>query len=366
MKEIYFTKRQRLLAALHAQEVDRLPWSPLIDPYFINSLPRQGIHLSIIEAMRYIGNDIMERHVAKPEIIFNNTSIHEEISSDKKHARIYYETPVGSIYEEKRNSGQTGFITKHLIEDIEDVKVYQYMVEHSMCKDNITAFVQRDNYIGDDGIATTSGPMSPIQLLLQKICGVENTVYLLADYPDEMEQLFHSMHEANKKTYEVIAHYPTEVIFDYEDTSSSVMSKNMFTDYSVPAINDYSKILHDSGKLFITHMCGCLNVFKEEIGHGLQDGIDSVCPPSTGDLYIWDARKAWGKNKVVIGGIDPPDLSRMTADQCEKTVLEIIEKLDNKRGFILSTGDAVPYGTPIENLIAITRLIEKLGSNGLK
>ena len=92
--------------------------------------------------------------------------------------------------------------------------------------------------------------------------------------------------------------------------------------------------------------------------------MDSVCPPTTGDLYPWDAREAFG-NKVIIGGIEPPSLARMTAEETLRYVIEIIRKVKNKSGFILSTGDAVPYGTPIENLIAVTKLIRTLGSASL-
>lgn len=360
MKNSYLTKRERVLNALHKKEVDRVPWSPLIGPYYMSSLPLQNIHMEKIEAMRYIGNDIIERHVAMPNAIFNNVNIRREKAADQITERVWYETPVGSVYVDRKPNGHTSFITHHMLETLEDIKVYQYIVEHMTFSDNIKDFIERERYIGDDGIATTSGPMSPIQTLLQFVAGIENTVYLMMDYPDEMDELLAVMHEANKKVYKILADYPTDAIFDYEDTSTTVMSKNMYVNYSAPTIDDYAKILHDNGKLFITHMCGKLNGFKEEIGKGIQDGVDSICPPETGDLYIWEARKAWGENKVVIGGIDPPAFSRMTVEESVNTAREIIEKMKGQKGFILSSGDAVSFGTPIENMIAITKLIENM------
>lgn len=358
MKNTYLTKRERLSRALHKKSVDRLPWAPLVGPYFVSSLPLQNLHMNAIEIMRYIGNDILERHVASPNAVMRNVNIRKETGFANKGCRICYETPVGTLYETRRISGQTDFITHHMVETIEDVKIYQYIAEHTLFTDNIREFIERDNFIGDDGMSTLSGPMSPIQKLLQEICGVENTVYLMADYPDEMDALLAAMHERNLREYKVLARYPAEAVFDYEDTSSTVMSRRMYTDYSEPVINEYASILHDSGKVFITHMCGCLSAFKSEIGRGSQDGVDSLCPPDTDDLYAWDARKAWGMSKVIIGGIDPPALSRMNTAQCEAAVTEIIDKMRGEKGFILSTGDAVSFGTPVENLIAITRLAE--------
>lgn len=359
MKHSQLTKRERILAALHYQPVDRLPWSPLIDDYFMRSLPLQGLHMEIIEAMRYIGNDIMERHVAGPLPEYKNVTMRTE--QREGISRLYYDTPVGTIYEESRITGKTSFVFKHFITEPEDLKVYQYIAEHTGYQPEIKKFAERDRYIGEDGIATVSGTMSPVQELLQKLCGVENTVYLMYDYPDEMEELLDAMHQRNIKQYRVLADYPTEVVFDYEDTSSTVMSPSMFQNYSAPMIADYANILHDSGKLFITHMCGKLSAFAGMIDCGIQDGIDSVCPPETGDLYAWDARKCWGDRKVIIGGIDPSEFSRMSAAQSIEKTREIMDKMPDLDGFILSTGDAVAYGTPIENLIAITNYINENG-----
>lgn len=359
MKKTEMTSRERILSALRFQETDRLPWAPLIDNYFIQSLPLQNLNMEIIEAMRYIGCDIIERHIGNPIQKTNNVTTRMERAADGSGYRLWYDTPVGSAFEEFRRSGETSFIVRHLVETLEDIQVCRYMVENTVAQENILAFTQRDNYIGDDGIATPDGPMSPIQQLLQHTAGVENTVYLMEDYPEEMDALLEAMHERNKKIYRILADYPTEAVFDYEDTSSTVMSRDMFNRYSAPMIDDYARILHGGGKKFITHMCGCLNAFTGEIGAGIQDGVDSVCPPNTGDLHIWNARKAW-PGKVLIGGIDPPALSWMSVAECEETVREIWEHMKGERGFILSTGDAVPFGTPIENMMAITRLVVQL------
>ena len=356
------TNRERILAALDRKETDRLPWSPLIDPYFINSLPKQGLNMEIIEAMRYIGNDIIERHVCGAQAHIQNVETRTEVEDGAR--RIYYETPVGSIYREKKQTPTTEYVSKHFIESVEDMKILQYIAEHTTYTPNDKAFKERDQYIGDSGIATVSLTPSPIQEMLQTLCGVENTVYLMADYPEEMDELLNAMHERDKRQCFALCEYDTPVIFQYEDTSTTVMNRILLEDYEIPCINDYAKIFHDHGKKYITHMCGKLTGFKSEIGAADMDGVDSVCPPTTGDLCPWDARESFG-NKVIIGGIEPPALAGMNVEQTLRYVVEIIQKLTNKTGFILSTGDAVPYGTPIENMIAVTKLIVLLGPASL-
>ncbi len=364
MSTAQMTKRERVLAALNNKDTDQMVWSPLIDPYFANSLPLQGFNFDVIDSMKYIGNDIILRHVCNPKPIVKNVEKREEKNGNT--TRIYYDTPVGSLYQENKDSGETHYISKHMVESIEDMKVFQYICENTTFESRAKEFIEIDKRIGDDGIATMTGPTSPVQDLLQFICGVENTVYLQMDYEDEMQELFQAMHEKNKRSYAALMDYPGAAVFDYEDTSTTVMNINMLENDSAPYYNEYADICHAAGKIFITHMCGKLDGFKEIIATGRQDGIDSVCPPTTGDLYPWDARKAWGEGKVVIGGIEPPSLVWMSVEQTLNTVVDIIEKVESKRGFILSTGDATPFGTPMNNLLAITELINTLGANSLK
>lgn len=358
------SSRERLCAALRSKPVDKLPWAPLMDGYFTSSLPKQGFDFDLIQSAQYIGCDLMERHVASPREIFSNVTT--RLETHPGGSREYFDTPVGSIYVERKNSGKTSYICKHLVENIEDVKVFQYIAEHTSYEPCIQEFIDRDKEIGDLGIATLSGNMSPIQEFLQLIAGIENTVYLMADYPEEMDELFNTMQKRNLQQYKALLEYPCDYIFDYEDTSTTVMNLTMFTDYTLPVINEYSDLVHSAGKVFITHMCGKLTGFVNEIGSGRQDGIDSVCPPNTGDLYPWDARKIWGPSKVVIGGIDPPELSRITKEKAVETAREVIERVENKVGFILSTGDAVAHGTPIDNMKAITQLINEMGADSVK
>ncbi len=107
-------------------------------------------------------------------------------------------------------------------------------------------------------------------------------------------------------------------------------------------------------------MCGKLKGLKEIIAEGRMDGIDSVCPPTTGDLWAHEAISAW-KDKIIIGGLEPVKLERSTIAETKKYVLDVLKKAAPCKNFILSTGDATAYGTPLENLVAVTQTVEKYG-----
>ncbi|MGI5957809.1 MAG: uroporphyrinogen decarboxylase family protein [Massiliimalia sp.] len=354
------TGRERLIAALNRKPVDRIPWSLCMDAYYTSSLVEQGFSMNLLETLRYLRNDIMERHVPTYQTIYKNLS-YEEQKSPEEWTRFFH-TPVGDLTEISRSKGHTHYIAKHLITSYEDLKTFLYVLKNTEYQPDFAYFIKRDHEIGEDGMATPTAPYTPIQAFLQHLIGVENTVYFLADYPDLMDEILELLHERNKEAYKIIRDCPTPVIFAYEDTSTTVMSRWMYEKYCSKQIDEYADIIHNSGKIFITHMCGKLKGFADLVKAGKQDGVDSLCPPTTGDFWAHEARACWGEEKVIIGGLEPPILVRLTEEETIRYTVRVINQMAPGNSFILSSGDAVSYGTPIENLLAITRLIEEYGS----
>ncbi len=252
------------------------------------------------------------------------------------------------------------YTEKHLLSTPEDVKVMTHIARNTQYIPRFELFEERKKAIGDDGIPTPTAPCSPLLETLQVLCGLENTTYLLLDEEDAMREMFAALHERNKNYYRLMCDLDTPVVFAYEDTSTTIMSRDWFQSLAAPCLNEYAKILHGAGKLYITHMCGKLSDFSEDIAKILSDGIDSVCPPTTGDMECWDAKSAFG-GKVIIGGIEPSSLVMKSEEAILSHVSEILERMRGGRGFILSTGDAVPHGTSVELLKKIADLVAREG-----
>lgn len=152
------------------------------------------------------------------------------------------------------------------------------MLEHSDYEPDYETFLAEDRLIGDDGLATPSGPLTPLQQLLQHDMRIETTVYSLADEPEVMEELFDVMHRLNLKAYRIIAESPAEVSFTYEDTSTTVINRSMYQNYCAPQLDEYTDILHSGGKVSIVHMCGKLKASPRRSGAGKMDGHRFALP----------------------------------------------------------------------------------------
>jgi hypothetical protein len=350
------TNRERLLAIFNGQETDRFSWSPLVDDYFIGSLPEMGYpKMSTIEFGKLIGYDIMERHV-NPYIWNYGDKVNVRYESLGNENRTVFETPVGSISSVFTSSREGGGITKYPVVTLEDMKVYQYILENSIVDRDFERFIMTDKLIGDSGIATASVYETGTANMISRMMGLENMIYAMCDYPGEFDELVWAFHEFNKKIVHITCESPAQLIFCYEGTSTTVISDEIYLKYSLPQTDEYADIVHSYGKKFITHMCGKLTGFKDIIQKGRQDGIDSLCPPTTGDVTLCEAL-AYFPGKLIIGGIEPPLLERMSVNETKNYVMDILEQCRLSKKFILSTGDATPYGTPVENIRKVQDIV---------
>ena len=353
--------RERLLAVLRHKEPDRIPWSPLVDYYFTSSLP-DGLRMNTVETLRYIGADVMERYGQPFKIEYGGNITFGQEKKDDEIIR-FWKTPRGNLVQifMETETGHTCFCKEYPLKNLADIKIYRYVIEHTKFIPDFESFQKEDEYIGGDGMAVAGGPPSPLQVLFQDLMGIETTLYHLHDHKHEMEGLFNFMQIRHKESYTILAKSPAVIIIDYEDTSTSCLSPSLYEEYCIKEIDEYADIAHQKSKIFITHMCGLLKGLVHLIGKGKMDGIDSLSPLPTGDLDAAEARAILGEEKIIIGGISPPFLKFSSPDVIRSFIKDLLTRMSPGKNFILSTGDATPYGTPLENLKAVTETIKEFG-----
>ena len=322
--------RERIMAALKRQPVDQIPFVPLIEPFTLMDMPDEirgdSSALSryepgnIIRASRALEVDLMVRNVpastrlgrSAPNLdILGAFDAPVEAKADFKDGVLTetLTTPVGSIYGTWQFTDKVGGIphaVKRAVTDSETMKIFHYAVDHlnqEPLQPRPEPFLAAEAEIGDDGIATASMPMSPLMYLIMMAWGLESTYYLLQDHPEEVEDILAKLHVSLKRLAVVLAEGPARVIVLYENTSSTLLSPNVFRRYCLPYLNEYAEILNSAGKTFLVHMCGKLNAMTRDIETGLFNGIVDIPPPPTGDLPWMRpppvCRKRWSSEESI-------------------------------------------------------------------
>ncbi len=358
------TPRERLLAAFRRQPCDRVPFMPLVEGYFQASLP-DGAHRHIADIQYEMSGHVLMRlgtfGINTPlwlGAVARDLPTGIEQRAFKADGDIVHivETPVGSLTWRLRFASESPYIPwviENRIHTVEDLKVFQYLIERTAFWLDTDYFERQRSYVGERGVVAIIGPTSPLQQMINFEMGVERTAYMLADHPDEMREMLDTYHAKQLEAWRLMAEVPAEIAFIHDNLSSTTTSRAMYRGFDRPYVNDYADAFHAGGKLLISHWCGKLTGFAEDFAEARQDGISDVTPSPTGDMDIVEARRTWARQFILMGGIDPTLFALGTPQQMKAYVADLLERMGpDRRGFILGSGDAVPFGTPPENIHA--------------
>jgi uroporphyrinogen-III decarboxylase len=367
------TPRERLLAALRRQDVDRIPWSPFL-AYWWEQQPPEMQQRGQLWFYRSIGADALLRGFTAPfrcgdvfgrkhypsfDISIPGVTTRTETVDHQ--TNIYLETRVGSLcttltYSEDANSW---FITGFPIKRREDYKIFSHIVENMTFDENYAAIWDEIKQLGEDGLTLPQiSPFlcSPFQTLLDNFAGPQQLYLDMADFLDEVESLLAVMSEKALIAVKIAAEAPAEAYISWETSSTQYISPKYFEQYILPEVNRWGEILHAAGKMLIHHACGHIRAILPQMATENVDAIESVTPPPTGNVEIWDVQKALGKDKCIIGGIEPIQFLDLSLDEFRNYVEDTLSRM-NPRGFIFGNSDSCPPGVSVEKFKAVTEII---------
>jgi hypothetical protein len=226
---------------------------------------------------------------------------------------------------------------------VEDLKVIRYLFErvrYTTCWD---AFRQVDRLVGDMGLPLVQSPYTGLGFLMSRYAGIEQTVYLAADEPEQFEETVATINAAHERVFTLLAEGPSQVLFQSDNLSSDVQSPPWLERYSGTYYRTMARIAHAHDKPLVLHLDGRLRgLLRTLAGMGI-DGVDAVTPAPWGDLTPQSCRDEAGPAMVLSGGI-PPD--SFHAEVPLRVLDEQIDAwLDLRRqspALILAPGDQLP------------------------
>jgi len=357
------------MAALRGEEVDRIPWSPCIDGYFLGDVDQ-------VEGFRRIGADAMLRHMfnfigsvpLRISVPVPGKSLPWTMRTKrvKDETEVVYETPVGTLierYKFNRESPNLPWITRHKVQTVEDIKVLTWMCEQAEFVPMTELFEYAEEWIGEAGVTTISILGTPLLWLLNSEAAVDKFWYLYFDYTEKMEELFEAAHQMILRMVTACAEGPGEVIIQYENLSSSLISPKIWDRYEPRWINEYAEILHAGGKIYLMHACGHLLDFGDRLGKLHLDGLVDIATPPTGTLPdLGTARELWGPDKFIMGGVAATALAVNEPGELKDYVRGVLKGMGDGRRMALGSNDAVPKNTTWEKLQAITEVVREEGT----
>ncbi len=363
--------KERLNAVINGKRPDRIPWTTIADPPSRAILPQEYRDVSYSDFYRMIGCDIMhfgQWGMSEPQKIkypFRVTS-GEEVKWSAENDGSFKK--ISSFSGQKLISfSKNGHPTKYPVENKRDLIT---LLEIELSKkveadlDGVAeGAVYADEEISGDGIFAATLLPSPIQRLIEEECGPENFYYLLSDYRELMEQLIDTMFSHRLREYEICAEFmPYLLTIPVENTSSALISPELYRKYSLPHIKRFCSSMHKHKKKAVIHMCGHLYDLMNEFSCAEIDGIHALTPPPIGNCPYETALDKLGDDLIIIGILDPAMFHNPMSKPLDikAFIKNILTPRIKESNFILLPGiDGIP--TPIEKLQAVREAMEEYG-----
>jgi hypothetical protein len=362
------TSRERLLAALHGELPDRLPWAPEFNIMFCHRIvqeipgdpfPPEDIY---IEACRRMRAECLKR-VDAVEVSYPNVRMSEAREEDL--ITRSYETPLGTMTARSRMIGDIGgdMEFEHMVRTVEEVRAYRFLYDDGVYRPRYGFVKDQLARLGEVGMLSIFGPPTPLLDLIMFQIRLPNIYFLIDDHPEEMEALLTAMHRRNLEYYELAAEAPGEVVRSFEDTSTTLISPELYRRYCLKQLQDYRDICHARGKLFVPHMCGLLKGVLPELRETGLDGIEALTPPPLGDTPIGLAREQLGPEVALIGGIDPTQFVGATPEKTRAMIQDVVAQMGDGRRIVLGH-EEVHIRADFESVRVIPDLLEECASFG--
>jgi len=340
------TGKERWLATFASKPVDRLVFWPKITYAYALHRNKQSVD--------YAGLAGSDKHswsgsVFKEE--YTNGASYSDIALDELTKRHIFKTKYGELKGLSKFDAKTHtwHPVEYPVQSLNDLKI---MTEWFLAKvntpdrDKIAAEKEQYKRHGEDTLVAavikgdTKGK-SPLMNFLEFIAGIETGQYLLIDHPDETAALFEAMHKSLLTQLQITAeHSPADMVYLFEDTSTTLISPAQYKDHCFNMINDYGRALHAGGKLFALHMCGHLKALLPMLNETVSDIFEALSPPTVGDTDLVTARAAC-PTKAFMGGTN----ATMWQTSPQETIDYLQSQFDalpHLRGLVITSGGEMP------------------------
>ena len=379
------THRERLLAALRREPVDRLPYAIRMDQWYNwhaskGSLPKEYRGWSAHDIMRDIGGGIrgdlnyvdpgpksptkQERRrgqIYREEV----KNVEARIHRDSHAVTMEYVTPLGTVRSRQvvttEAEGSGAIDVERLFKTEKDYPVIEHILRNTEVAASYETYQELDAKVGQDGIAVGTVGYSPMHYLMRVIMGYERFFYELHDNPEKVERLLEAAKERDRKKIQVAAESPAPTIQVCGNWVDSIHTP-VFRQYMVPWFQEIGEVMHGHRKLMQVHIDGEM---KRLVPLFLETGIDvaeAFTPAPMTSVTARELREAWGDQVTLWGGI-PSVLFQptYTDGEFDDYILNLFGEMRPGYNFIVGMGDNVPVDAAFRRVRRVAELVEKHG-----
>lgn len=360
------TNRDRILTILSRGTPDRVPWFGDLDYWYHAAIQKQTLK------ERYHGDGYfkLNRDLGVgfylqgffPFVQNSDVSFSEKTINGQRIKTMI--TPKGDLHEITQylpTSYSSGYV-KHFVETVDDLPAFKHYLFSLHFTPAYDEAIRRKKIIGDNGVVLCYTPRSPFMQMLTTYIGLENLVYLLADAPDEMEEIFQIMESKYDLAAEITVDSPAECIMIPENLSSEGVGVKYYMQYLRGYESRWVKRIKQAGKYSFIHMDGTLKGLLKLVAETGFDVIEAVTPIPSGDMSMDEVSTEITTDTLIWGGLPgiifTPCFHEDAFVQHVQYVLSIMKQ---RPKFVLGVADQVPPDAIMDRVSQVAAICDEYG-----
>ncbi|MBN1352427.1 hypothetical protein JXJ21_23720 [candidate division KSB1 bacterium] len=338
------TPKERWLAAIHAQPIDRLPFWPKLNASYPIAQSVPFLRMTLDALHQWIGSDMHQWLPACLREKRSKTSF--EISTSGKIQTTTFrtrnaQTQLIKKFDETSQSWHPIVFPIKRLEEIELMTDFFSDASIALNDEALALAKEQVSRIGDDALTASAIGKSALMDFVEMLAGVETAHYLLADHPAAVEALFAAIHKVLLEKTRILAeNSPADVLYMVENTSTTLISPEQYLRYCYEPIHQYAACTHAAGKPMILHTCGHLKALLPVFNGLPARAFEAFTSPPLGNTTLLDGRTACPQ-KCLIGGTNAILWTRSAAEIIAQ-IKRDLDELPHHRGVVLTSAGVMP------------------------
>jgi len=263
---------------------------------------------------------------------------------------VTYDTPHGELTEKHTRTvdatwREVGFPVKRR----EDLPKLRWLYRNLEYRFSLDSFLAGSDYFGDRGEPQFYVPKSPYLALAQQWMKLDDLIYTLADYPDEVEELMRVIDDSYDRLYEEIIGSGVVHILNFgENLHDQLLSPRYFEKYLLPFYEKRAGQLRGGGIHSHMHLDGTFRSLLPYLKDVPFDGLEALTPRPQGDVSIEEIHEHLG-DKILLDGI--PAICFLPSYPKEE-LMRMVEKIVSlfHPQLVLGISDEIPEGADPEGI----------------
>jgi hypothetical protein len=239
---------------------------------------------------------------------------------------------------------------EHLLKSTDDLKAYLELPDEIFAeRTDVTRLIEEDKRLGDRGIVMvdTEDPLCAAAYLFSM---EDFTVIALTE-----QKLFHRLleklsHHIYTRTQETAEKFPGHLwrIYGPEYATEPYLPPHLFEEYVVRYTGPMVETIQKHGGFARIHCHGRIHAVLDYIAEMNPTAIDPIEPPPQGDVELSYVRRRYGKDLVLFGNIEFAAIENTEPAEFEKLVAKTLKDgtVGDGKGFVL-----MPSSAPISRKI---------------